>query len=48
MFTYPPIYSGVRGVDKKAGCGKISRVEAFFCLDFFVTFCIKTKSKRTG
>ena len=24
------------------------RVEAFFCLDFFVTFFIKKKSKATG
>ena len=38
----------VRGFDKKAGCAVAMRVEAFFCLDFFVTFFIKKKSKATG
>ncbi|WP_353719346.1 hypothetical protein [Dyadobacter sp. 676] len=43
LFPYPPIYSGVRGVDKKAGCGRVSRVEAFFCLDFFCYFLYQDK-----
>jgi hypothetical protein len=35
-------------VGQKSGVWVGMCVEAFFCLDFFVTFFIKKKSKATG
>jgi len=39
----PPRIARERGVGRKAGQAQALSGEAFFCLDFFVTFCIKTK-----
>jgi hypothetical protein len=38
-----PKKKGSAGMTEKRASGGLRR-EAYFCLDFFVTFCIKTKS----